>query len=326
MSGRYVIYGAGAVGGVIGGCLAVSGHQVALIARGAHLAAIQERGLELHLPEAAVHQVRVPAAASPAELDLDTGDVVILAMKSQDTEAALVELAASAPHEIAVVCAQNGVENERLALRRFANTYGLCVMLPALHLEPGVVEGSGAPVAGVLDVGRYPLGADATAIQVAEALTKSGFRSEADPSIMRYKYAKLRLNTQNALEAACGRAQRGSDIGARAMAEALQVFDAAGIDVATRDEEAERRGDFGIVEVRGRRRPGGSSWQSLARNQGSIEADHLNGEVVLLGRQLGVPTPVNEALRRIANNLARSGREPGTVPIEDVEQLITELS
>jgi 2-dehydropantoate 2-reductase len=143
---------------------------------------------------------------------------------------------------------------------------------------------------------------------------------------MRYKYAKLRLNTQNALEAACGRAQRGSDIGARAMAEALQVFDAAGIDVATRDEEAERRGDFGIVEVRGRRRPGGSSWQSLARNQGSIEADHLNGEVVLLGRQLGVPTPVNEALRRIANDLARSGREPGTVPIEDVEQLITELS
>jgi 2-dehydropantoate 2-reductase len=325
MSGRYVIYGAGAVGGVIGACLALHGHRVSLIARGPHLAAIQERGLELRLPEA-IHRVSLPAVASPAELNLAADDVVILAMKTQDTEAALADLEAAAPAEIAVVSAQNGVENERLALRRFKNTYGMCVQVPAFHLEPGVVEGAGAPVAGVLDLGRYPTGVDATAIRLAEALSGSGFRSEANPAVMRHKYAKLRINTVNAVEAACGRPYRRSELAGRAMAEASAVFAAAGIDVATRDEERARRGDFVIVEVEGRPRRGGSSWQSLARNQGSIEADHLNGEIVLLGRQHGVPTPVNEALRRIANDLARKGREPGSVPADTVEQLVAELA
>ena len=49
-------------------------------------------------------------------------------------------------------------------------------------------------------------------------------------------------------------------------------------------------------------RPGASSWQSLARGTGSIEADYLNGEIVLLGRLHGVATPVNAALQRLANH------------------------
>jgi 2-dehydropantoate 2-reductase len=325
MSGRYVIYGAGAIGGVIGGCLSLAGHDVCLIARGEHLAAIEDRGLQLHLPEA-VHTVKAMAAAGPAELDLDAGDVVILAMKTQHTETALLDLAAAAPPEIPVVCAQNGVENERLALRRFPNTYGICVLLPALHLEPGVVEGAGAPVGGVLDIGRYPRGVDDTAARVAGALAGSGFRSEPNPAIMRHKYAKLRVNTQNALEAACGPGHRDSDLWRRLTAEALEAFEAAGIDVASREEVAARRGDFKVVEVGGRPRPGGSSWQSLARSQGSVEADYLNGEVVLLGRQHGVATPVNEALRRVSNELARTGGTPGSVSIDAIEQLVAVLS
>jgi len=59
------------------------------------------------------------------------------------------------------------------------------------------------------------------------------------------------------------------------------------------------------------RRQGGSSWQSLARRSGVIEADQLNGEVVLLGRLHGVPTPVNELLRRLAIADARAGAPPG---------------
>lgn len=324
MSGRFIIYGAGAVGGVIGGSLALAGHDVALIARGDHLAAIQRKGLELHT-ERGVEVVQTDAVADPGDLALSADDVVLLSMKTQDTIPALDRLAEVAPPEIAVVCVQNGVENERLALRRFPNVYGISVMLPATFLEPGVVTGEGTPDLGVLDIGRSPSGVDDTAEMVAAALSSARFRSEADPAVMRHKYAKLLMNTANALDAACGRSARVSDLGVRARQEGIDAFAAAGIDVATPDEWMARRQDFTVTEVNGPR-PGGSSWQSLARGSGTIEADYLNGEVVLVGREFGVPTPVNEALRRVANRMARERAKPGSVPIDELEALAASLS
>ncbi len=321
MTRRHVIYGPGAVGGVIAGGLARGGHEVALVARGDHLTALRDRGLTFH-HHGGTDVFRLPAVEHPGELDLTADDVVILAMKTQHTEAALDVLAGAAPPDLAVVCAQNGVENERLALRRFARVYGIAVLLPGTHLEPGVVAGTGAPMFGVLDVGRYPTGTDTTAVELAAALTDGNFRSEASPAIMRHKYAKLRVNTGNAVDAACGRQSRQSEVVKRAAAEALRVFAAAGIDVAGRDEVAARREGFTTPELEGRPRAGSSSWQSLARGAGSIEADYLNGEIVLLGRQHGIPTPVNETLRRLANRLAATGQAPGSMTVAEVEALV----
>jgi 2-dehydropantoate 2-reductase len=105
----------------------------------------------------------------------------------------------------------------------------------------------------------------------------------------------------------------------QARAEAITCLEVAGIDVATEDEDRARRGDLLMVQpVSGRLRDGGSSWQSLARGAGTIETDHLNGEIVLLGRLYGVPTPVNEALQRVANRMARERVSPGTLSPEDV--------
>src|SRR5690606_38667902 len=116
---------------------------------------------------------------------------VILAMKTQDTEAALTGLALVAPPSIPIVCAQNGVENERLALRRFQNVYAQAVMLPATHLEPGVVQAnSGSAITGILDTGRYPSGTDAFVEAFTADLEASGFSSKPDPAVMRKKYAK----------------------------------------------------------------------------------------------------------------------------------------
>jgi 2-dehydropantoate 2-reductase len=316
---RFIIYGPGAVGGTIAGNLAVHGHDVALIARGAHRAAIVADGLRLRSPDRD-HVVRVPVVEHPGELALGDGDVVVLAMKTQDTEAALTELAAVAPPELPLVCAQNGVENERLALRRFASVHAMCVMLPATFLEPGVVVAHGAPLAGILDVGRYPGGVDDVTRAVAGALDGSGFSSEPDPSVMRRKYAKLLMNLGNALEAASGAEGRSSTLASRAKREALACYAAAGIDAATAEEDAARRGDLvRIAPVEGVARGGGSSWQSLARGAGTVEADHLNGEVVLLGRLHGVPTPVNELLQRTANRMARNREAPGSVPVAELE-------
>jgi 2-dehydropantoate 2-reductase len=315
---RYVVYGAGGIGGTIGARLFQHGHDVTLLARGAHLRAINEHGLVFADPDETV-TLPIPAFEQPDQAGIGSGDVVVLGMKTQDTAAALLALEAVAPPDITIVCAQNGVENERLALRRFADVVAMCVMMPTEHLEPGRVVAYSRGTNGMLDVGRYPAGADAIVERIAADLTGSRFDSRAQPAIMRFKHAKLVMNLGNALEAACGPSARGSGLFRQAKDEALACFAAAGIDAASDEEDKQRRGSLLDPQpVDGRERDGGSSWQSLARGSGSIETDYLNGEIVLLGRLHGIPTPVNAALSRIANRMAREHIAPGTLTPEDL--------
>src|SRR5262249_36373717 len=154
--------------------------------------------------------------------------------------------------------------------------YGIHVMLPAVHLEPGCVDAFAASPAGGLDVGRYPSGSDATADALAGDLTAAGFVSRARDEIMPLKYAKLVMNLGNALEAACGNAARTSDLARRAAGEARTCFAAAGIALAQGESDAELA-KVRMRPIAGGKRSAGSSWQSLARGTGSIEADYLNG-------------------------------------------------
>ena len=316
---RFIVYGAGAIGGAIGGRLSQAGHDVGLVARGDHLRVLQDDGLTLVSPDGSA-TLRLPAIGHPAEADLRDGDVVILAMKSQDTPAAVADLATHAPPGVRVLCTQNGVENERVALRLFRDVYAVAVMLPATHLEPGVVVAHLAPTTGLLDLGRYPAGVDIVAEEVAAALSGATFGSEARPDIMRWKYRKLILNLGNAVEAVCGpEAARSTPLARMARAEGEACLRAAGIDAVSVENDRARRGDvFELRPVPGHERQGGSSWQSLARGLRSIETDYLTGEIVLLGRLHRVPTPVNDLLQRLANRMAAEGRPPGSVAAEDV--------
>ena len=137
---RFVIFGAGAIGGVVGARLHQSGHAVTLIARGAHLDAIRRDGLTLVTPVERV-VLPIPAVGEPGGVDWTGDEVVLLATKSQDTLAALTALRDAAGSAVPVVCLQNGVENERVALRLMDEVYGAVVMLPAAHLEAGCGRG-----------------------------------------------------------------------------------------------------------------------------------------------------------------------------------------
>jgi 2-dehydropantoate 2-reductase len=314
---RFVVLGAGAVGGVVGARLAESGHDVTLIARGAHLEEIRRRGLVVRSPDREV-TLQLPAVPDPAAARISAGDVVLLAVKSQDTHAALQMLASACPATVPVVCVQNGVANERAALRRFANVYAVPVMLPSLHLEPGVVGAKSAPTTGILDVGRYPRGIDDTAEKVAAAFAGATFSAEARADVMRMKYAKLLMNLANAVQALFGEQEGTHEIIGRARREGRACLSAAGLDVASPEEDRARRG--GHITIRpldGEDRRGGSTWQSLARGAGSVEVDHLNGEIVLLGRLHGVATPVNAALQRWTNDAARRLQPPGVADLDE---------
>ena len=307
---RFVVYGAGAVGGTLGALLALAGHPVVLIARGEHLRVIQSEGLLLSTPEKQ-ERLELPAVSGPSEIEWQEDDVALLTMKSQDTEAALREL----PPGITVVCLQNGVVNERLALRHFADVHGVCVMFPTTHLTPGVVAAHSAPVPGILNIGRYPSGVDSRAEQIAAAFRSAGFVSEALPDIMRWKYTKLLMNLSNAIQAVCGPAP---EITSRIREEGERVLHAAGIAFASEEENRGLRGDvITFLDAVGQPRSGSSSWQSLARGTGAIESDFLNGEIVLLGRLHGVAVPYNEHAQRMANLFARSHTPAGSLPPQE---------
>jgi len=319
---RYIIYGAGAVGGVIGARLFEHDRDVVLIARGAHLEAIRERGLTIETPSFS-REARIPAVAHPSELQFSPDDVVFMTVKTQHTEAALNDLHAAAGGDIPIVCAQNGVENERLALRRFSRVYAMLVILPATYLVPGMVQAHAAPTSGILDAGCYPAGTDLLIARVAADLDESGFSAHAAGDVMRWKYAKLLSNLGNALQAACEPDEVAARLHARMIEEALACYRAAGIDWASDAEMDDRRSAMSrLGTIAGSVRGGGSSWQSLARASGSIESDYLNGEIALLGRLHGIPTPVNVVLQQMGERMSRERMPPASLTAAEIERQV----
>jgi 2-dehydropantoate 2-reductase len=317
--GRWLVVGAGAVGGGIAARLHLAGEAVVVVARGAHAAAIRERGLIVEAPDGtAVARLAVVAAAG--ELAPRPGDVVLVAVKTQDVAGVADELVAAGFADAAgvtgtpIVCLTNGLEAERICARRFADVHAVCVMSPCEYLEPGVVrQWAEPPLRGILDVGRYPDGDDAVDARIAEALRRSGYRSDPLPDILRWKRTKLLLNLSNAIEAMAGPAARGSALAEAARAEAVAVFAAAGLAYASPAEDAARRMGLRSAAIGSVTRKGGSTWQSLARGK-PLETDYLNGEIVLLGRLHGVATPVNARIQRAT----RSATAPGALRVDQI--------
>lgn len=304
---RFVIYGAGAIGGITGALLARAHHEVVLIARGAHHDAIAASGLRVETPDE-TFTVRTPVIDHPSKLDWRADDVVLLAVKTQDVHACVREL----PPHVLTVCLTNGLEAERIAARHLDRVHGACVYMPATYLTPGVVQVWSWPLAGAIDIGRYPRGLPEV------ELVADGLASEGMPDIMELKRGKLLSNLANGAEALVGPAARQSEIVHRAREEARACFAAAGLSLPDPATEARRRAGIQSRPIAGATRAGGSTWQSLARGH-ALEVDYLNGEIALLGRLHGIATPVNTGLQRLANAAARAGARPETLTLAELE-------
>lgn len=299
--------------------LAHSGQDVVAIARGAQLAAIRDNGLLLRSPMGEF-TARFPVVETPAEANIGPGDAILLAIKGQDTQAALEALRAAGVTDQPIFCLQNGVNNERKALRLFPNVHGITVMMPAAYRRPGEVVVYCRPQLGVFLIGRSPSGHDAADAALAKALTAANIAGYVHDNVMAPKYGKLLMNLNNIVGAALGPDAEVDDLKARIRAEAEAVMTAAGIawqDVGK--EDPRRKAHMEMTDVPGLEKFGTSTVQSLERGTGSIETDWLTGEIVLLGRLHGVPTPVNAAMTRIAARLALDGAVPGSVTMAEIE-------
>lgn len=318
---RIIIYGVGAIGGVVGAALIRSGQEVVGIARGAQLDAIRAQGLRMRTPEVD-DTVQMACVAHPSDLTFRSNDAILLCMKTQHTAEALDALRDAGVTDQPIFCFQNGVENERLALRRFPNVHSVTVMLPGTFLEPGKVVAYSRPKFGILDLGRYPAGLDAADDSLAAALTQANFAAFARPDSLRSKYGKLLVNLGNILQAAVGRSPDLPALTKPLQAEAEQVYRAAGIDWETNDSDPRRDEFMQITDVPGETRQGGSTAQSLLRG-GSVETDYLNGEISLLGRLHGVPTPLNDAMVALGHRLQNEGLKPGDLKTDDLKALLS---
>ncbi len=318
---RYIVYGAGAVGGVVGAGLYRSDQEVVLVSRGAHLEAIQRDGLRIEEPSE-ITTLKIPAVAHPHELTFSESDVVLLAMKSQDTLGALAELSKVAPVSTPIFCVQNGVENERAAQRFFEHVYGVCVVGGSAFLEPGCVMAESGPVFGSLDIGRYPYGLDATVDLVIDNLSTNWVTFARD-RVMEWKYTKLLRNLVLAVQALCGANMRQGEFFKIVRAEGEACLRAANIDFVDdqRWDEARSLGPEVPLPPSGRV-VGGSSWQSLARATGSIETAYLNGEILMLSRIFGVPAPANRLLYELGLKAARTRQPPGQMTEEELFALL----
>jgi 2-dehydropantoate 2-reductase len=328
---RYIMVGAGAVGAGIGGRLFHAGHEVVLVARGEHLAAMRSSGLRIRTPEEDL-RLQVSAVAGPAEVELRADDVLVLATKTHQAQDALLAWAdqpvaggGTAGERLPIVMALNGVASESMAMRYFARVYGACVWMWTAHLAPGEVIIRGAPTSGMFHLGRVP----ALATDNHDRQLLAGIRDDwvsaklatvLPADVMEWKYRKLISNVGNAFQALIGGRGRTGAMVKAAEAEGRAVLDAAKISYTSdADEAAARAKSFTIAPVPGE--PdylGGSTWQSLARGTGNVETDYLNGELVMIARQLGIEAPINAKVAALVRQAAARGAAPGSMTVEEL--------
>ncbi len=324
---RIIVYGAGAVGSIIGGYIHHAGFEALLICSPAHAKAIGRDGLKITGVQGD-YRLNIPAVSEVSDVHFKDDDVTFLTMKTFDTETAISRLGKTAP-QMSAICFQNGVRNESFAEGHFKKVYGGVVFFGAKYLEPGSVVHTAD---NSLGIGVYPSGLDELSEQLSGVLTKAGFSVTSYPNIMAVKWSKLFRNLNNALFAITNlsvlegiKYEDSRFLMADILEEALRVVEAEGIEIVPLAghqppdkmiEHLRRPGErsFEISPTEeAMLRP--STWQDLYLGRGRTEVEYLNGEIVRLGRKHDIPTPLNSLMVQVVTEMSEKKLLPGAVTL-----------
>ena len=239
-------------------------------------------------------------------LRLTRHDVLVFTTKTQQLDAALQEwvdqpvhgpdgVVGTAGDLLPVLTALNGVAAEEKALRYFRQVFGVCVWLPAVHLEPGEVIVRSWPVVGQFHIGRWPAQlrtpADDEFLQrLTHAWSASGVRVNAVDDVAPWKYNKLLSNLGNAVGALSADGADTTEVVAALRHEGEYVLRHAGIEFTSFEVSTAARVDGPTPRPVPGSNTGASNstWQSLSRNTGNVETDYFNGEIVRIAHQHGI--------------------------------------
>jgi 2-dehydropantoate 2-reductase len=288
------ILGAGGVGSYYGGLLARAGHPVSFLARGAHLEALRERGLEVRTPEE-TFTVKVQAADDPRSLG--PADLAVVAVKSYSLAEITPAARALAEGGALILPLLNGVEAADRLIRQgvpASQMLGGLTEISAVRVGPGVVERR-SPFQRVV-VGELAGGLSERVERIAAAFQEAGAKAKASEDITLDLWRKLVFIAS--ASAACGLARssigtiRDAPLGRllieRAVGEVVAVGQALG--VALTEEDAARTLSFFDGMAPGLK----PSFLLDLEAGGPNEMDDLFGAVSRLGREAGVETPVHD--------------------------------
>jgi len=293
---KIAVMGTGGVGGYFGARLAKSGCDVTFIARGAHLAAISERGLKVTSPLGDMHLKDPKVTADPREIG--PVDLVMFGVKLWDTESAAEAIRPLVGNDTAVISFQNGVVKDDIllaALGKEAVVGGVCY-IAATIAEPGVIAHTGTMQKLVF--GEYDGHRSERVLRFHDACRRAGIDVEISGNIGKTIWEKFVFLVGLSATTATTRSPIGkvrSDphsrrLLANVMQEVVDVGIAQGIPLAP---------DF--VEDRLRfadQLPANmtSSMHNDLERGNRLEVQWLSGDVSRRGEELGVPTPVNTAV------------------------------
>ena len=301
---QVAVMGAGAVGCYYGGMLARAGHAVTLIGRAAHVEALQRDGLLL---DTTSFQGRVPVRASTEASAVRGAQLVLVCVKSTDTDEAGAQMAPHLDHDTPVFSLQNGVGNAgclQAVLQR--EVAAALVYVAAEMAGPGHVKHHGR--------GELVIGPSAHSDAVAAMFAAAGVPVEISPNVVGALWAKLILNCAwNALSAITqqdyGQLARCEGVPALqrdVLHECLAVARAEGVTLP-----GDAQAMWATIEAIARTMPNqrSSTAQDLARGRRS-EIDHLNGHVLRRGEVHSIATPANRALHTLVKLLEVRATEP----------------
>ncbi len=298
---RFAVVGAGAVGGIFGARLAVAGHDVTFLARGATLATLRRTGLFVESVHGDVRLSPVQATDDPASIG--PVDVVLVAVKATQLPAVAPSLAPLLGPATAVIPTQNGVEASiqlAAALGPAHVLEGVCRVIAGLAAPAHVRHTAVVPLLEIGPrAGQPPAPAVAAAIPaIAQAINAAGLQAvlPADMAVALWEKF-LFIEPIGAVIAASGESfgpvRTTPDTRAlvdRALDEVIAVGRAVGVpwpdgaktSVWTRYDSLPPDERTSMARDLIARRPS--------------EFDAQTGAVVRLGQQLGVPTPVHDVL------------------------------
>ena len=303
---KFAVMGAGAVGCYYGGMLARAGHEVVLVARPAHVEAMQRQGLLLDT-QTFQEPVRVQASTQPDAVQ--GAQCVLFCVKSADTESAGLAMAPHLAEGATVLSLQNGVDNaERLAAVLQRPVLPAVVYVATAMAGPGHVRHFGR---GELVIAPSP-----ASEHLALTFAAAGIPVQVSDNVAGALWAKLVLNcVYNPLSAITGLPYG-------------EIVNAPGLDVPRVMDDIVRE-CVAVAQASGVVLPDGtveavlplaatmpgqisSTAQDLARGRRS-EIDHLNGFIVRRGEALGIATPANRLLHTMVRLLeTRLPAAPGT--------------
>lgn len=294
---QIIVLGAGAIGSLYGAKLTAH-HDVILIGRPEHAAAINSHGLRIEGIES--ETVRIRAATAVTQIGVDT--LILLTTKVTASAAALEPIASLVRDDTTILCLQNGLGSEQIAR---AAVEGRCLVLRGITQFGAIFESPGAikyMAAGYTVIEQHQRSA-----RFADVLTGAGLDCRVSPNIAAEVWHKTVLNcVVNPITAMLGCevggiAQPGLDrLKQLVIDECIAVAATQGV---TFEVDFIRQ----ITEMFGPSRNIASMQQDLLRGR-PTEIDYMNGAVAALGAEHGVPCPVNRALTSIIKAMEAQSR------------------